>query len=271
MAQIAAAVLGVEPDRVTVVAADTSVLPYGMGTGGSRVAANSGPAVARSSREVADKARRVAAEMLECAPQDVVLSEGRVHVAGLPARGLALGEVERAAVRSKTLIREGQPGLQACGFFAPESVTFAFGAQACAVEVDVDTGAVHVLRYVAAHDCGRAINPMVVEGQLHGGIAQGLGTALAEELVHDADGQLLTGSFMDYAIPAAADLPALETIVLSFPSTRNDLGIKGVGESGIIPPPAAIANAVEDALSDRGVEIGAVPLTRARVWQSLRR
>jgi carbon-monoxide dehydrogenase large subunit len=271
MAQIAAAELGVEPDRVTVVAADTSVLPYGMGTGGSRVAANSGPAVARSSREVADKARRVAAEMLECAPQDVVLSEGRVHVAGLPARGLALGEVARAAVRSKTLVREGQPGLQACGFFAPESVTFAFGAQACAVEVDVDTGAVHVLRYVAAHDCGRAINPMVVEGQLHGGIAQGLGTALAEELVHDADGQLLTGSFMDYAIPSAADLPALETIVLSFPSTRNDLGIKGVGESGIIPPPAAIANAVEDALSDRGVEIGAVPLTSARVWQSLRR
>ena len=271
MAQVAAAELGVEPDRVTVVAADTSVLPYGMGTGGSRVAANSGPAVARSSREVADKARRVAAEMLECAAQDVVLAGGRVHVVGLPARGLALGEVARAAVRSKTLVREGQPGLQACGFFAPESVTFAFGAQACAVEVDVDTGAVRVLRYVAAHDCGRAINPMVVEGQLHGGIAQGLGTALAEELVHDADGQLLTGSFMDYAIPAAADLPALETIVLSFPSTRNDLGIKGVGESGIIPPPAAIANAVEDALSDRGVEIGAVPLTRARVWQSLRR
>ncbi len=150
-------------------------------------------------------------------------------------------------------------------------MTFAFGAQACAVEVDVDTGAVRVLRYVAAHDCGRAINPMVVEGQLHGGIAQGLGTALVEELVHDADGQLLTGSFMDYAIPVAADLPALETIVLSFPSTRNDLGIKGVGESGVIPPPAAVANAVEDALSDRGAELGVVPLTRARVWQSLRR
>jgi carbon-monoxide dehydrogenase large subunit len=135
----------------------------------------------------------------------------------------------------------------------------------------VETGAIGVLRYVAAHDCGRAINPMVVEGQLHGGIVQGIGTALGEELVHDADGQLLTGSFMDYPIPVAADVPDLETIVLSFPSTRNDLGIKGVGESGIIPPPAAIANAVEDALSDRGVEIGAVPLTRPRVWQALRR
>jgi carbon-monoxide dehydrogenase large subunit len=271
MAQIAAAELGVETDRVTVVVADSAALPYGNGTGGSRVAANSGPAVARSSREVADKARRVAAEMLECAPADVVLAGGRAHVAGLPARGLGLGEVARAAVRSKTLVREGQPGLQACGYFAPETVTFAFGAQACAVEVDVETGAIGVLRYVAAHDCGRAINPMVVEGQLHGGIVQGIGTALGEELVHDADGQLLTGSFMDYPIPVAADVPDLETIVLSFPSTRNDLGIKGVGESGIIPPPAAIANAVEDALSDRGVEIGAVPLTRPRVWQALRR
>jgi aerobic carbon-monoxide dehydrogenase large subunit len=271
MAQIAAAELGVEPDRVTVVAGDTSILPYGMGTGGSRVAANSGPAVAKSSREVAAKARQVAAEMLECAPADVVLAGGRVHVAGVPQRGLSLGEVARAAVRSKTLLREGQPGLQACGYFSPESVTFAFGAQACAVEVDVETGAVRLLRIVAVHDCGRAINPMVVEGQLHGGIAQGIGTALGEEVVHDTEGQLLTGSFMDYAIPAAADLPPLDAIPLSFPSTRNDLGIKGVGESGIITPPAAIANAVEDALADRGVEIGQVPVTRARVWEALRR
>jgi aerobic carbon-monoxide dehydrogenase large subunit len=253
------------------VAGDTLVLPYGMGTGGSRVAANSGPAVAKSSREVAAKARQVAAEMLECAPADVVLAGGRVHVAGVPQRGLSLGEVARAAVRSKTLLRDGQPGLQACGYFSPESVTFAFGAQACAVEVDVETGAVRLLRIVAVHDCGRAINPMVVEGQLHGGIAQGIGTALGEEVVHDAEGQLLTGSFMDYAIPAAADLPPLDAIPLSFPSTRNDLGIKGVGESGIITPPAAIANAVEDALADRGVEIGQVPVTRARVWEALRR
>jgi aerobic carbon-monoxide dehydrogenase large subunit len=271
MAQIAAAELGVESHRVIVVAGDTSVLPYGMGTGGSRVAANSGPAVARSSREVAARARRVAAEMLECAPADVVLAGGRVHVAGVPERGLSLGEVARAAVRSKTFAREGHPGLQVCGYFSPESVTFAFGAQACAVEVDVETGAVRLLRLVAVHDCGRAINPMVVEGQLHGGIAQGIGTALGEELIHDADGQLLTGSFMDYAIPAAADLPALDAIALSFPSTRNDLGIKGVGESGIIAPPAAIANAVEDALADRGVEIGHVPVTSARVWEALRR
>ncbi len=184
-------------------------------------------------------------------------------------RGLPLGEVARAAVRNKALVRDGQPGLQACGYFSPESVTFAFGTHACALEVDVETGKVRILRYLALHDCGRAINPLVVEGQLQGGMAQGIGTALSEELVHDEEGQLLTGSFMDYALPTAADLPSLETIAVSFPSTRNDLGIKGVGESGIIAPPAAIANAVEDALADRGAEITRVPITPVRLWEAL--
>lgn len=271
MAQIAAAELGVDPERVFVLAADTSRLPYGMGTGGSRVAANAGPAVARTAREVAGRARLVAAEVLECAPADVVLDGGRAHVVGLPQRGVALGDLARAAVRSTTLLREGRPGLQACGYFAPESVTFAFGAHACAVEVDVETGAVRLLRYLALHDCGRSINPLVVEGQLHGGVAQGIGTALTEELVHDAEGQLLTGSLLDYGIPLAGDLPPLETLTLSFPSTRNELGIKGVGESGCIAPPAAIANAVEDALADRGADMLRVPLTPSRVWEALRK
>ncbi len=270
MAQIAAAELGVDPERVFVVAADTTLLPYGNGTGGSRVAANAGPSVARTAREVAGKARVVAAEMLECAPADVVLAAGRAHVAGLPERGVALGDLSRAAVRSRTLLREARPGLQACGYFAPETVTFAFGAQACAVEVDVETGRVRILRYLAVHDCGRAINPMVVDGQLHGGLAGGIGTALMEELVYDADGQLLTGSLMDYAIPAAADLPDFETRTLAFPSARNDLGIKGVGESSIIAPPAAVANAVEDALAGRGADVLEVPITPARVWRALR-
>lgn len=270
MAQIAAAELGVDAERVSVVAGDTTGLPYGMGTGGSRVAANAGPAVAHSSREVARKARRVAAELLECAPDDVVLVGGRAHVAGVPERGVALGELAQAALRSRSLLSEGSPGLQACGYFAPESVTFAFGAHACAVEVDLDTGTARLLRYVAMHDCGRAINPMVVEGQLHGGIAQGIGSALSEELTYDGDGQLLTGSLMDYGLPAAADLPPLDTLVLSFPSMRNDLGIKGVGESGAIAPPAAIANAIEDALGDIGAEVGQVPLTPSRVWDAIR-
>ncbi|HET8531732.1 MAG TPA: xanthine dehydrogenase family protein molybdopterin-binding subunit [Methylomirabilota bacterium] len=269
MAQIAAAELGVDPDRVFVVAADTTLLPYGNGTGGSRVAANAGPSVARTAREVADKARVVAAEMLECAAADVVLAGGRAHVAGVPQRGVALADLARAAVRSKTLLREARPVLQACGYFAPETVTFAFGAQACAVEVDVETGRARILRYLAVHDCGRAINPMIVDGQLHGGLAGGIGTALMEDLLYDRDGQLLTGSLMDYAIPTAADLPDFETRSLAFPSTRNDLGIKGVGESAIIAPPAAIANAVEDALHARGADVLQVPVTPARVWQAL--
>jgi len=269
-AQIAAAELGVDPAHVTVVSGDTALLPYGMGTGGSRVAANTGPAVARSAREVAGKARLVAAELLECAAEDIVLAGGRAQVAGVPQRGLSLGEVARAALRSRTLAREKTPGLQVCGHFAPESVTFAFGAHACAVEVDVDTGAARLLKYVAAHDCGRAINPRVIDGQLHGGIAQGIGTALSEELRYDADGQLLTGSFMDYALPLAGDLPALETLVVAYPSMRNELGIKGVGESGTIAAPAAIANAIEDALAEHGAEIARVPATPPRVWEALR-
>jgi carbon-monoxide dehydrogenase large subunit len=271
MSQIAASELGVDPDRVFVIAADTSLLPYGNGTGGSRVAANAGPSVARAAREVADKARVVASEMLECAPADVVLTAGRAHVAGVPQRGVALGELARAAVRSKALLREARPGLQACGYFAPETVTFAFGAQACAVEVDVETGRVRILRYLAIHDCGRAINPAVVEGQLHGGIAGGIGTALTEAVAYDADGQLLTGSLMDYAVPVATELPALETRALAFPSTRNDLGIKGVGESAIIAPPAAVANAVEDALAARCADVLEVPITPSRVWEALTR
>jgi carbon-monoxide dehydrogenase large subunit len=270
MAQIAAAELGVDPERVTVLAADTAALPFGNGTGGSRVAANAGPAVARSSREVATRARRMAAELLECAPEDIVLAGGHAHVAGVPARAVALGDLARAAAKSKALAQEGTPGLQACGYFAPESVTFAFGAQCCALEVDLETGRPRLLRWVAAHDCGRPINPMVVEGQLQGGVAQGIGTALSEELVFDAEGQLLAGSFMDYALPLAADLPPIETVILAYPSMRNDLGIKGVGESGIIAPPAAIANAVEDALAERGAEISRVPLTAARVWEALK-
>jgi carbon-monoxide dehydrogenase large subunit len=270
LAQIAAGELGVDPDRVRVAAGDTALLPYGMGTGGSRVAANSGPAVAKSAREVARKARLVAAELLECAPEDIVLAGGRAQVAGVPRRAVTLGELAGAALKSKTLARQGTPGLQACGYFAPESVTFGFGGHACALEVDVETGAVRLLRYVAAHDPGRAINPLVVEGQIQGGAAQGIGTALLEELVYDSSGQLSSGSLMDYAVPKADELPPLETLLLSYPSTRNDLGIKGVGESAIIPGPAVIANAIEDALWDRGVEISRVPVTAARIWEALR-
>jgi carbon-monoxide dehydrogenase large subunit len=186
-------------------------------------------------------------------------------------RFVELGALARASLRSRALVRQTtEPGLHACAFFRPETVTWAFGAHACAVEVDVETGAVRILRYAAVHDCGRPLNPMIVEGQLHGGIVQGIGAALAEELIYDGDGQLLTGSLMEYGVPKADQVPFFEVVPLDFPSMRNELGIKGVGESGIISPVPAIANAVEDALADRGVEITRVPLTAASVWEALR-
>ena len=269
LAQVCAAELGVDTERIVVVGGDTAVVGYGNGTIASRVAAVAGPAVARTAREVARKARLVAGELLECAPTDVVLAGGRAHVVGMTERGVDLGRLARASLRSPTLLREAAPGLHACAFFRPETVTWAFGAHACAVEVDLETGALRLLRYVAVHDCGRPLNPMVVEGQLHGGIVQGIGAALAEELVYDDAGQLVTGSLMDYGVPRADQVPPLEVIALDFPSTRNELGVKGVGESGIISPVPAIANAVEDALADRGVEITRVPLTSASVWEAL--
>jgi carbon-monoxide dehydrogenase large subunit len=265
LAQIAATELGAPLEDVTVVAGDTARFAYGMGTGGSRVTANAGPAVARTAREVRARAARVAAELLECAAEDVRIEGGRVFVAGLPARALPLGRVAQAAVKSRALRALGEPGLNACTYFYPDTVTWAFGTQAAVVEVDAESGAIRLLRAVGVHDPGRAINPMIVEGQLHGGMAQGLAAGWLEALVYDDAGQLLTASLMDYAIPKAADLPAFDVALVEHRSVVNELGVKGVGESGAIPGAAVIANAVEDALADRGVTIREVPVTPARL------
>ena len=168
------------------------------------------------------------------------------------------------------LAKTSGPGLSHCAFFYPETVTWAFGVQGVVLEVDVEDCTVRLLEHVAMHDCGRPINPMVVAGQLHGGIVQGIGSALGEELIHDRDGQLLTSTFMEYALPRADQVPPLQVGHLDFPSAINPLGIKGVGESGIIAPAAAIANAVEDALADYGVEVDRVPLTSGRIFELLR-
>jgi CO/xanthine dehydrogenase Mo-binding subunit len=270
LAQICAVELGVPVERVVVRGGDTDRVGFGMGTIASRVAAVAGPAVARSAREVARKTRLVAAELFECAAEDVVVAEGDVWVAGAPDRRVPLARVARAAVRSKALAAAGGPGLGACVFFYPNSVTWAFGAHACVVEVDLDACTLALRRHVVVHDSGRSINPMIVEGQVHGGTAQGLGSAMLEEVVHDGQGQLVTGSLMDYAIPRAADFPAIDVIHVEFPSTVNELGIKGVGESGVIAPGAMIAGAVEDALADYGAEITRLPVTPARVFDALR-
>jgi aerobic carbon-monoxide dehydrogenase large subunit len=266
LAQIAAQELGARFEDVVVTGGDTSTFPFGMGTGGSRVMANAGPAVARTAREVRARAARVAAEMLECAPEDIRIEDGHAHVAGMPDRTVSLGRVAHLAVRSKATKAVGEPGLNACTYFYPETVTWAFGTHAAAVEVDVETCAIHLLAYAVVHDPGRAINPTIVEGQLHGGAAQGIGAGLLEEVVYDADGQLLTGSLMDYAIPRADELPSFAVALDEHASVINDLGVKGVGESGAIPGAAAIANAVEDAVADLGVVIREAPVTPSRLF-----
>jgi len=270
-AQIAAQELGVPFDDVTIVGADTDVLPYGFGALASRLAANAGPAVARAAREARQRAALVAASLLECAPEDIVPENGRLHVVGMPDRSVALGEVAKVAARGKVLAHTGEPGLNTCAYFHPKTVTWAFGAHAAAVEVDVETCAVRLLRYVAVHDSGRPINPMIVEGQLQGGAAQGIGAALMEELVYDGSGQLVTGSLMDYAVPRAEDLPEITTALIDHPSIINELGIKGAGESGAIAPGPAIANAVEDALAEFAITIRELPVTPARVFEMLAR
>jgi len=269
LAQVAAGELGASFEDVTVVAGDTERFPIGMGTGGSRVAANAGPAVATAAREVRAKAARVAAELLECAPDDVRIQGGRAFVAGLPDRALPLGRLAHAAVKSKALRGGADPTLNACTYFYPDTVTWAFGTHAAAVEVDVETGATTLLAYAIVHDPGKAINPAIVEGQLQGGAVQGLAAGLLEEIVYDEEGQLLTGSLMDYAVPRADDLPPLAVALDEHPSVINPLGIKGVGESGAIPGAAVIANAIEDAVADLGVEIHEVPVTPARLYALL--
>jgi carbon-monoxide dehydrogenase large subunit len=270
LAQICATELGVRFEDVRIVGADTQVLPYGVGAMASRILANAGPAVARSSREVRRKAQLVAAAMLECAPDDVRVTDGFVHVAGLADRRLTLAEVARGAVRAKMLAKAGDPGLNACTYFSPDTVTWAFGAQGAVVEVDAETCAIRILKYVAIHDAGRAVNPMIVQGQLHGAIAQGLGGALMEELRYDPSGQLLTASLMDYGIPTATQIPPLTATNVDHPSMINDLGVKGVGESGAICPGAVVGNAVADALAEHDINIREIPVTPARVFELLR-
>jgi carbon-monoxide dehydrogenase large subunit len=274
LAQIAAAELGANFDDVNVVAGDTSLFPFGMGTGGSRVTANAGPAVAQTAREVKQKAQRVAADLLEAAPEDIRIERGEAFVVGTPSKSITLARLALAAVKSKALkptpqMPRAEPGLNSCTYFHPATVTWAFGTQAAVVDVDVDSCLVRLLAYAVVHDPGRAINPTIVEAQLQGGAVQGLAAGLMEGLVYDEAGQLLTGTLMDYAIPRSEDVPSIPVALTEHRSVINPLGVKGVGESGAIPGAAAIVNAVEDALSEFGVVLREAPATPARIWQAM--
>lgn len=273
LAQVVADELSVTLEQIAVVPGDTAGIPYGVGTFASRVAVLASASAVHASAEVRRKALAVAADHLEAAPEDLTLEDGRIAVRGTPARGLTLGEVAAIATAPRpgyALPGKMDPGLEASGYVHVLQSTYSSGAHAVVVEVDRETGAVRLLRYVAVDDCGTMINPMVVEGQVHGGIAHGIGNALLEEVAYDTAGQLLTGTLMDYALPRATDLPSLTVHHVVTPSPLNPLGVKGAGEGGTIPAPAAIANAVADALRPLAVEVREMPLTRERLWRRLR-
>jgi len=264
-AQVAADALGVPLDWVTVIGGDTATVPFGVGTFASRSAVTAGSSIADACREVRGKLVRAAAALLEAAAADIEIEDGRAFVRGSPGTAVDLARVVQASI--PTFARPGvaSPDFEASAYHHVPTVTYASAVHVAQVEVDPDTGGVRLLRYVVAHDCGKVINPIIVEGQVHGGVAQGIGGALFEDMAYDEQGQLLAGSLMDYAVPKADDLPPIETVHLEFPSPRNPLGVKGLGEGGAISPPAAIANAIEDALAPFGVRITQTPVTPARI------
>jgi carbon-monoxide dehydrogenase large subunit len=264
-AQIAADALGVGLDDITVIGGDTREVAVGVGTFASRSLVVAGNAVAAAAGEVRRKLVRAAAVLLEAAPDDLDVADGRVFVRGAPGRGLAMAEIVRGSLPTLGGARVADPVFEASRYEPVPTVTFASAVHVALVEVDPETGRVAILAYVVAHDCGRVVNPLIVEGQIHGGVAQGVGGGLEELIAYDAAGQLLSGSLMDYAMPKARDLPRIDTVHLEYPSPRNPLAVKGVGEGGAIAPPAALANAVEDALAPFGIRITAGPVTASRI------
>jgi len=246
-------------------------VPFGNGTWGARSTSVAGTAVYRAADQVLAKARRFAAQALECAVEDLDYDDGVFAVRGT-GRALSFATVADLAYHGAALPADGSlsPGLEVTEFYDPPDTNDPQAMHLAVVIVDPDTGAVRLRDLYAADDCGVVINPMIVEGQVHGGLAQGIGQALMEHVVYDADGQLLTGSFMDYALPRAADLPSFHTGFIETPAPSNPLGVKGGSESGTIGAPAAIGNAVIDALWHLGVRDIRLPITPETVWRALR-
>jgi carbon-monoxide dehydrogenase large subunit len=265
-AQITADALGVPLDMIDVIGGDTSAIAFGIGTIASRSTVTAGNAIHQAATKVRQRVLSLAEPMLEAAATDLEIVDGKVGVRGVPGCAVPLSEIARAA--AVAVLRKGASGdglLAETAYFSPPTVTYASAAHCAVVCVDPASGVVVIERYLVVHDCGRVVNPLLADGQVVGGVAQGIGGALCEHLVYDGTGQPLTGSFMDYAVPVASTVPAIELDHIESLSTRNLLGVKGLGEGGAIGPPAAIANAVEDALQSYGVVIRRGPLSPARV------
>ena len=269
-AQIVADALGVTPDDVEILHGDTDQGSMGMGTYGSRSAPVGGSAIAVAARRVREKATKIAAHLLEAAEADIEFREGKFFVRGVPDRFKTFQEVALQAYLAHNLPEGVEPGLEATAFYDPQNLTFPFGTHIAVVEVDPDTGQVRLLRYIAVDDAGNVINPLVFEGQVHGGIAQGVGQALLEHALYDEEGQPISGSFMEYAVPRASHLPRFETANTVTPCPHNPLGVKGIGEAGTIAATPAVANAVLDALAPFGIRHLDIPLTPEKVWRAIR-
>jgi carbon-monoxide dehydrogenase large subunit len=268
-AQIVAHELGLDPDDVDVVHGDTDRTPFGMGTYGSRSTPVSGAAAVVAARKVRERARIVAAAMLEAAPADLEWTGRAWQVRGDPAQARGIAEIAMAAHSALELPAGIEGHLDAAAVYDPPNLTYPFGAYICLVKVDPGTGEVQVLRFIAVDDCGVQINPMIVEGQIHGGLADGVGMALMQVLAYDEDGNCLGGSFMDYLLPTAVECPSWELGSTVTPSPHHPIGAKGVGEAATVGSPAAVVNAVIDAISPFGVRHADMPLTPANVWSAI--
>jgi aerobic carbon-monoxide dehydrogenase large subunit len=265
-AQMGADILGIDPSQVQVVHGDTSIVPYGIGTFGSRATAVGGTAVYKSLQKVKDKLARIAAHIVGSDPERMVFADAKISAKESPKKSVAFGQAVSAAYVAKTLPADMEPGLEATTFFEPTNFTYPFGTHICVVELDDETGDVKLVRYVAVDDCGNVINPLLVEGQVQGGIVQSVGQALFEEAIYDEQGQLITGELMDYALPRAADMCWIETERTVTPTPVNPLGVKGVGEAGTIAATPAIAGAVADALAPFGIHHVDMPFKREKIW-----
>ena len=261
--------LGVSPDDVDVLHSDTALSPLGLDTYGSRSLAVGGVAIAMAADKVIDKARRIAAHQLECAEDDLEFADGTFSVRGTPDRAMPLAAIAFEAFTAHNLPDGLEPNLEAHVTYDPPNFSWPFGTHMCVVEVDQETGKVDVLKYVAVDDCGEQINPLIVEGQVHGGVIQGLAQALFEEAVYDHEGNLRTSTLAEYLVPAASDVPAITLGHQITPSPTNPLGVKGIGEAGTIGAAPAVINAVVDALSHLGVRDIAMPASPERVWAAI--
>jgi len=269
-AQIASEELGVSVDDVEIIHGDTKQIQFGMGTYGSRTTPVGGGAIALACRKVKEKARRIAAHLLEAREEDLMFEGGRFYVKGAPDKFVTLQQVALASYTAESLPPGVEPGLEATAFYDPENFTFPYGTHVCVVEIDKGSGEAKILRYVALDDAGIIVNPLLAEGQVVGGILQGVAQALYEEAIYDSTGNLLTAGFNDYMIPTAREAPKIESFFYETPSPHNPLGVKGIGETGTIASTPAVVNAIIDALSHLGVRHIDMPLTPSKIYKVLR-